>query len=112
MSSAECAPGLSACKVQPGRRKLTLETTDVSCPFNDGDLETKTDTQVWDFLFSSPFGSRDHTLGTSQSETTGNDDTPGISLKLLIGHLNSLGGTKSSPGIVVSDWVLRRHLFF
>jgi hypothetical protein len=83
MSSAECAPELSAYELLPRREKLTLETTDVSCPFNDGDLETKTYTQVWDFLFSSPLGSRDHTLGTSQSETTGNDDTPGISFRLL-----------------------------
>jgi len=83
MSSAECAPGLSAYKVPPRHEELTLEPTDVSCPFNNGDLETKTDTQVRDFLFSSPFGSRDHTLGTPQSETTGNDDTPGVSFQLL-----------------------------
>jgi hypothetical protein len=107
MSSAECAPDLSACEVHLGRAMLTLEATNVSCPFDDGNLETKTDTQVWDFLFSSPFGSRDHTLGTSQSETTGNNDTPEISLYLLQRmHMNSLGGTKCSPGIVVSDWVL------
>ena len=83
MSSAECAPALSAYISLLSGKKLTLETTDVSCPFDDGNLETETNTQVWDFLFSGPFGRRDHSLGTSQSETTGNDDTPGVSFQLL-----------------------------
>ena len=55
---------------------LTLETTDVSCPFNNGDLESKTNTQEWDFLFSCPFDGRDHTLCTPETETTRNNDTP------------------------------------
>jgi hypothetical protein len=91
--------------------QLTLETADVSCPFNDGDLETKTDTQEWDFLFSGPLGSRDHTLCTPQSETTRNDDTPMPSARVATGSLcHSLGGTKSPPGIVVPNRIGGRHL--
>lgn len=86
------------------RLVLTLETTDVSCPLNNGDLESKTNTQKWDFLFSCPLDGRDHTLCTPETETTGNDNTPTPLAKVAISSLfYLLGGTKSPPGIVISN---------
>lgn len=60
-----------------------LETADVSSPFDNGNLETETDTEIGDVLLTGPLGGSDHTLGTSKTETT-RDDNTSVSLRQLI----------------------------
>lgn len=90
-----------------------LETANVSGPFDDGDLETEADTEVWDVLLTRPLGSGNHALGTSKTETTGDNNTP-VSLRQLVsiktGRIHDLpGGANGLPGVMEFDGVLSLH---
>lgn len=47
----------------------------IASVLNDGDLHTKTDTEVWDLVGTSPVGGEDHSLSTTESEPTRNENT-------------------------------------
>ena len=47
-----------------------IESADVSCIFNDSNLHTKTETKVWNFMFSCIFCSSNHSFYTTVTETT------------------------------------------
>ena len=53
----------------------TWNLQDIACPFNNGELESKTDTQEGYLLFSCPFYGQNHTLSTSPTETAWYEDT-------------------------------------
>ena len=54
---------------------LTLYTEDIACPFNNRDLETQANTEEWNALLPSPFHGLYHTLSTSVSESTRNENS-------------------------------------
>lgn len=78
-NSAECASAqrepVSGIEKLKGSALLAFHTTNVSCPFDTGDLETKTDTQEGYLLLPCPPNGGNHTLRASKSESTRNNDT-------------------------------------
>src|SRR6478735_802889 len=53
----------------------SLKTHDVAGILNDCSLHTQADTQVWELTLTSPLGNIDHTLNTSGSKASGDNDT-------------------------------------
>jgi hypothetical protein len=53
----------------------TGDADDVPRKLDDSDLESKADTQERHLLLSRPLGSGDHSLRTTKSKSTGDEDT-------------------------------------
>lgn len=66
--------GRGAARDELGRVGV-LDATDVSGPLDDGDLHPEADSEVRDLVLSRPLASDDHTLRTSHSETSRDQDT-------------------------------------
>lgn len=74
------------------RRVGVLDSTDVSCKFNDGNLESQADSQVRHTIFSCPLSGNDHAFSSSYTKPTRNN--------------NSLCAAKRGSCFVEFDWVL------
>ena len=57
----------------PGSER-TLETDDVPCKLDDGDLEAKTDAEEGHSLLASPLRREHHALGSAHAETAWDED--------------------------------------
>ena len=49
-----------------------LNTKDIPCIFDDSNLHTETNTEVWYLIFSGIFSGKYHTLNTTAAETARN----------------------------------------
>lgn len=65
-------------------RKRTGHATNVPRPFNNGNLETKTDTQERAFLFSGPLDSENHAFCPTFAKTAGNQDTAALYPSIVV----------------------------
>jgi hypothetical protein len=81
-------------------RVCVLQSTDVTGVLNDRNLHSQANSQVGNVVLSGPLGSRNHTLSTTSSEPSGNQDTlsgtnivPGL---VELGRVGSVGGRLQS----------------
>ena len=52
-----------------------IVTADMSCKFDDGNLHTKTKSELWNLMFAGIFCCGNHAFHTTGTKTTGNNDT-------------------------------------
>lgn len=58
--------------------KRTGETANVACPFDDGELEAKADTEEGDLLLPCPLDREHHALCSSLAEAARYENTPEV----------------------------------